>query len=251
MRLRSFALTLALLTVTPAFAADSLYAIYAGGHYEEAIRAGSAAGSAEGFAIAARAAMAQAAMQPQPCLSCLQRAEGFARKAVAADNAYPDGHVWLAASLGLEGRIQGMIRARANVAVAKTQLEAALQSDPRNAFALAALGGWNIEIVRGGGALLAGLMYGAHEADGLALFDRAVQSAPGNVAVRYQIGLSLSGYDPKKFHSRIAGELEAAVRNAPQTEYEKFIQARAAELLQAQGDDAAFAAKARQFQGYP
>jgi tetratricopeptide (TPR) repeat protein len=241
------------LAVTPACAADNLYPLYAAGRYDDAIRAGTEAGSAEGFAIAARAAMAQAAMQPQPCLSCLQRAEDFARKAVAADSAYPDGHVWLASSLGLEGRIQGMISARPNVAVAKKELEAALRSDPRNAFALAAMGGWNIEIVRGGGALLAGLMYGAHEADGLALFDRAVQTAPGNVAVRYQIGLSLSGYDAQKFRGRISSEFEAAVRNAPQTEYEKFIQTRAAELLALlnQGDAAAFAAKVRQFQGYP
>ena len=248
MRFLAVALALA---VTPACAADNLYPLYAAGRYDDAIRAGTEAGNAEGFAIAARAAMAQAAMQPQPCLPCLQRAEAFARESVAADNTYPDGHVWLEASLGLEGRIQGMIRARANVGVAKTELETVLRSDPRNAFALAGMGAWNIEIVRGGGALLAGLIYGAHEADGLTLFDRAVQAAPDNVAVRYQIALCLAGYQPEKFHARIAQDLDAAIHSAPQTVYEKFIQARAAELLQAQGDDAAFAAKVRQFQGYP
>jgi len=248
MRFLAVALALA---VTPAYAADNLYPLYAAGRYDDAIRAGTEAGSAEGFAIAARAAMAQAVMQPQPCLPCLRRAEAFARESVAADNAYPDGHVWLAASLGLEGRIQGMIRARANVGVAKTELETVLRSDPRNAFALAGMGAWNIEIVRGGGALLAGLIYGAHEAEGLTLFDRAVQAAPDNVAVRYQIALCLAGYQPEKFHARIAQDLDAAIHSAPQTVYEKFIQARAAELLQAQGDDAAFATKVRQFQGYP
>ncbi len=112
MRFLAVALALA---VTPACAADNLYPLYAAGRYDDAIRAGTEAGGAEGFAIAARAVMAQAAMQPQPCLPCLQRAEAFARESVAANNAYPDGHVWLAATLGLEGRIQGMIRARANV----------------------------------------------------------------------------------------------------------------------------------------
>lgn len=250
MRIVAFVLVLA---VTPACAADSLYPVYAAGRYEDAIRAGTEAATPEGFAIAARAAMAEAAMRPEPCLSCLQRAEELARKSVTADSLYPDGHIWLAACLGLEGRIQGMISARANVSVAKDELDAALRSDPRNAYALAAMGAWNIELVRGGGALLAGLLYGAHEADGLALFDRAVQSASGNVAVRYQIALSLAGYDAKKFRARIAGELDAAVHEAPQTEYEKFIQSRAAELqaLLVRGDAAALAAKVRQFQGYP
>ena len=242
-----------LLVATPAFATDNLYAIYAAGRYEDAIRAGTEAASAEGFAIAARAAMAEAAIKPEPCLACLKRAEGFARKAVAADSVYPDGHVWLAATLGLEARIQGMVQARANGGIAKAELDAALKNDPRHPYALAALGGWNIEIVRGGGALLAGLMYGAHEADGLALFDRAVQAAPGNVAVRYQIALSLAGYNPKKFRERIASELAAAIHATPQTEYEKFIQSRATELLALlkDNDSNAFAATVHLFQGYP
>jgi hypothetical protein len=250
MRVLALVLVLAL---TPAYAADSLYPVYAAGRYEEAIRAGSEAGTPEGLAIAARAAMAEAAMRPAPCLSCLQRAEALARKSIAAGSLYPDGHIWLAAALGLEGRIQGVLRARANVSVAKDELDAALRSDPRNAYALSAMGAWNIELVRGGGVLLAGLVYGAHEADGLALFDRAVQAAPGNVAVRYQIALSLAGYDSRKFRSRIAGELEAAIQATPQTEYEKFIQTRAATLqaLLNRGDEAALAEKVRLFQGYP
>lgn len=250
MRMLAAALVLAL---TPAYAADNLYPIYAAGRYEEAIRAGSEAGTPEGLAIAARAAMAEAAMRPEPCLPCLQRAEILARKSIAAGSLYPDGHIWLAAALGLEGRIQGVLSARANVSVAKDELDAALRSDPRNAYALSATGAWNIELVRGGGALLAGLIYGAHEENGLALFDRAVQAAPGNVAVRYQIALSLAGFDPGKYRRRIAGELDAAIHDTPQTEYEKFIQNRAATLqaLLNQGDDTGLARTVRQFQGYP
>ena len=193
------------------------------------MRAGAAADTADGFAIAARAALADAAMRPQPCLPCLRRAEDFARKAVAADASKADGHVWLAAALGLEGRIIGMVRARlaGSPAEAKTQLDAALKDDPANAYALAALGGWNIEIVRAGGSYLARNLYDAGEAGGLALFDRAVKAAPGNVALRYQIALSLAGYKPDKFRARIESELGAAIQDTPQTAYEKFIQARA------------------------
>ena len=252
MRFLAVALVLA---VTPACAADNFYPLYAAGHYDDAIRAGTQAGSAEGFAIAARAALAEAGLRPEPCLPCLKQAEDFARKSVTADAALSDGHVWLAAALGLEGRIVGMVRARLanSPAEAKTQLDAALKDDPDNPYALAALGGWHIEIVRAGGAYLARNLYDAREVDGLALFDRAVKAAPGNVAVRYQIALSLAGYQPEKFRNRIAQDLEAAIRSAPQTEYEKFIQARAAELLALlnRSDAAALAAKVHQFQGYP
>ena len=243
-----------LLIATPA-SAENLYAIYASGDYEAAIRAGVAMNSAEGFAIAARAALAEAAMSPNPCLSCLERAEDFARKAITADTHQADGHVWLASALGLEGRIIGMIRARLadSPAEAKANLDAALADDPRNPYALAAMGAWHIEIVRAGGAFLARTLYGAREADGLALFGRAVAQAPGNVAVRYQIALSLSGYAPETFHARIAGELSAALHGTPQTAYEKFIQSRAGDLLALlnKNDPNAFAAKVRAFQGYP
>jgi hypothetical protein len=248
-------LLLALLLIASPASADELYALYAGGKYDEAMRAGAAANTAEGFAIAARAALADAAMRPAPCLSCLKRAEDFARKAVAEDASQADGHVWLAASLGLEGRIVGLVRARlaGSAEEAKKALDIALKDDPGNAYALAAMGGWNIEIVRAGGSFLARSLYGASEAQGLAQFDRAVKEAPGNVAVRYQIGLSLSGYKPQAFHGRIAEELNAAIHAEPQTTYEKFIQTRAAELLrlQTQGDAAAFSARVRAFQGYP
>jgi hypothetical protein len=243
-----------MLMATPA-SADDLYSLYAGGKYEEAMRDGAAANNAYGYAIAARAALADAAMRPKPCLDCLRRGEDFARRAVAADAKQADGHVWLAAALGLEGRIIGMIRARlADMPHdAYLHLITALQHDPRNAYALAAMGAWNIEIVKAGGAFLARKIYGVTEEDGMAFLDRAVKSAPGNVAVRYQIGLLLAGYQPDLFRARITAELEAAIHDTPNTAYEKFIQGRAAELLalQKQNDPELFAARVREFQGYP
>jgi hypothetical protein len=245
-------LLIALLLIASPASADALFDLYATGKYDEAMRAGAAANTAPGFAIAARAALADAALRPAPCLECLQRAEGFARKAVAADPSQADGHVWLAASLGLQGRITGLLHASRAASEAKDQLDIALKDDPNHAYAMAAMGGWNIELVKGGGAIAASL-FGAGEAKGLAWFDRAVAAAPGNVAVRYQIGLSLSGYKPDRFRDRITQEFEAAIHDTPQTSYEKAMQARAAELMaaMAKNDSKEFAAKVRAFQGYP
>jgi tetratricopeptide (TPR) repeat protein len=234
---------------------NPLYTLYAQGHFEDAMRQGAASGTAAGLSIASRAAMADAMMQPKPCLDCLKRGEAFARRAIAADPGYADAHIWLATSLGYEARIEGLIwaRLRNDPGQAKDNLDAALKDDPDNGYALAALGGWNVEIVRAGGSFLARQLYDASMAQGLALFDRAVRAAPGNVAVRYQIGLSLAGFGPDRFHDRIESELQAAIQATPATVYEKFVQARARELLAALdgGDRDAFEDKVRRFQGYP
>ncbi|MBN9545567.1 MAG: hypothetical protein J0I19_08835 [Alphaproteobacteria bacterium] len=233
----------------------SLFALYAQGQYDEAMRQGAAAGTAAGFAIAARAAMADAMMRPAPCLECLKRAEEYARRSIAADKDAADGHVWLAAALGYEARIVGLVRARLDndPAQAKANLDDALKAQPDNAYALAALGGWNIEIVRAGGKFLANKLYGASIEQGLTLFDRAVRAAPRNVAVHYQIALSLAGLNPAAHRSRIDSELEAAIHAAPETAYEKFVQGRAQELLilLKRDDRDAFETKLRTFQGYP
>jgi len=254
--MRRLALLLMLLAPIGAAAADNgLYAIYASGDYAGAEQAGVAAHSAEGYAIAARAAMADAILRPSPCLDCLKKAESFARQAVAADPRYPDGQIWLAVSLGYQARIIGIVKARLADAPeqSKAALDAALQSDPKNPFAVSSMGGWHIEIVKGGGSLMARLLYGASESKALQFFDDAARLAPGNVAVRYQIGLSLAGFDADKYRVRIQSEWTAAIHDMPETAYEKAMQERASRMLALleKGEQAGLVAMVRQYQGYP
>jgi len=252
---RLLALALLLTVSGPALADDAaLFALYAKGDYAAAIKAGEAARDARGFALAARAAMADAVLRPDPCLPCLQQAETLARNAVAADPKLADAQVWLAVALGYQARIQGIVRARLRdlPGQAKSALDAAIADDPANPYAVSALGGWHIEVVKGGGPFLARHLYGASVAEAMALFDRAVKLSPGNLAVRYQIALSLAGFDPETYRGRIASELDAAIRAAPATSYERAMQARATDLkaLQTRARPA-FDAKVRQYQGYP
>ena len=249
----------ALLLLVPlsarAVTSDEIFALYARGDYEQAARAGEASHTAAGLAIAARAVLADEVLRDTPCLACLERAEALARQAVAADPHFALGQVWLAVAQGYQARITGAVKARMKNAPAqsKAALDAAVADDPGNAFAVSALGGWHIEIVRGGGATLARLFYGARESEALALFDRAVHLAPGNVAVHYQIGLSLAGFDADKYRARIAAELRASQSGVPDTAYEKRIQGRAGELLGLlnQGAHDVFALRVRKYQGFP
>ena len=248
---------LALLLLVPvcasAITADEVHALYARGEYEQAARAGEASHSAAGLATAARAVLADAVLRDAPCMSCLQRAETLARAAIAADPHEAFGQIWLAVALGYQARITGAVKARMNDSPGQSRaaLDQAIRDQPGNAFAVSALGGWHIEIVRGGGSFLAGMIYGASEKQALALFDRADKLAPDNVAVHYQVGLSLAGFAPERYRQRIAGEFQTAIAAPPRTAYEKKIQQRASELLSLMDSRDAFVARVRKYQGFP
>ncbi|HVV27552.1 MAG TPA: hypothetical protein VHC40_06250 [Rhizomicrobium sp.] len=249
------ALLALVLLASPATAADDIFGLYAAGDYEQAARAGEAAHTAPGLAIAARAVLADEVLRDQPCMPCLKRAETLARQAIAIDPHHAFAQVWLAVALGYQARLTGTVRARLADAPGQSQraLEAAVHDEPRNAYAVSALGGWNIEVVRGGGHYLARLLYGATEEKALTLFDQAVGLAPANVAVRYQIALSLAGYDADRFRGRIAAELRASLAARPATAYEQRIQDRANELLGLlnRGPRDAFENRVRKYQGFP
>jgi len=253
MTLRVFALLVALLFVSaPAVAAP--FDLYAAGKYEDAIRAGAAENDAGGYAVAARAALAIAAERVPPCMDCLKRAEDLARKAIARDPKLGAPHVYLAVSLGYQARITGPISAkmRGLPDQAKAELDKALAIDPDDPWALAALGGWHVEIVRTGGAFLGNMIYGASAEAGRAQFAKALRLAPDNIALHYQYALSLSGLDIETYRREVEKALHRAVKAKPSTEYEAFARWRAQELIDALRDDdrAEFQRLLRRDQGY-
>lgn len=243
------------LGVSGAACAATPFDLYEQGKYDAAIAAGAAENDAAGFAIAARATLAEETMRDTRCLDCIARAEEFARKAIAADPKNADGHVFLAVALGREGRLESTftVMRKAYPSQAKTALDAAIAADPRNAFAWGGLGGWNIGLVSKGGARIAHAMYGASMTDGFAAFDKAFALAPDNVALRYQYALSLSACDVGAYRDKIADALKRAVNGKSRGAYEAFAQSRAAELLSAlkSGDMDRYAALVSRDQGEP
>jgi tetratricopeptide (TPR) repeat protein len=245
----------ALLFGATASRADSnALALYKSGSYAQSEKAGLAQGDAQGYAIAARAVLADEMMRA-PCLDCLKRAEVYARRAIAADPKYAEGHIYLTVALGYESRIIGIIEARVRgyPKEAKDNIDEALADDPSNPWALAALGGWNIEIDRNAGATLGKWVYGATIDQGRTNFEKAIAADPKNLVVRYQYALALTAYDLDTYHEGIVASLTKALAITPSTAYETFEQNRARSLLDAikSGDPDTIQTVVHRDQGYP
>ncbi len=251
---------LALMFCAGAAAADTAAAptplqLYQVGKYAEAIQQGTASNAASGYAVAARAELAVAMMRDKPCLECLKTAEGYARKAVTLDPTLADGHVYLAAALGYESRIIGIVAAKFKgyAGEAKDNLEVALAHQPDDPWVLAALGGWNFAVVDGGGATMADWMYGATVKQGEDYYAKAFAADPAGIVIRYLYALSLSAHDREANSKQIEAALRFAATGKPRTAYEESMQGRAKTLLNSfkSGDWKAYDALVRRYQGYP
>jgi hypothetical protein len=166
----------------------------------------------------------------------------------------PEGHIYLAVALGYEARIIGpfLARLRGFPNTAKNEIDAALADDPSDSWAWAALGGWQVEIVRNGGAL-GRLIYGASVPQGIADFRRSLELDPHNIVLRLQYALSLAGYDRETYMPDITAALAAAIADKPKTAYDAFAQSRARQLQAAldTGNMGDFDRLVRRDQGYP
>ena len=235
-----FAAAYRLMVLCLAFAAPSAWAaessalaLFEKGEYAKAIDTAAAEGGGVGFALAARATLAEASLRDAACLECLKRAEGYARQAIAADPDNLEGQLQLAVALGFEARIIGPLRARFQrfPEQARNAIEIALRLEPDNPWALATAGGFQIEVVRSGGRLLANLFYGASFDDGVAYYQRAMGADPGNAVIKLQYALALTGFAFDARRAEIVTVLDSAARVSAPDAYGKAMKIRAAKLL--------------------
>jgi hypothetical protein len=249
------ALLVVCLVSTPVRATETPASLYLAGHFAQAEAAGLAENDAEGFALAARAVLADDMMRDEPCLACLKHAEDLSRRAIAADPAQPEAHIYLAAAMGYEARIIGDLAAQSHgyAGEAKNQLDAALAGDPDDPWALAALGSWHIEIVRSAGPTLARWLFGAKFATGQNCYEKAFALAPANLVLRYQYALAIAAYNLPTYRQDIENELVRVVGGDAGSAYEVFVRGRAQQLLDALrgGDLVEVRRLVRHDQGYP
>ncbi len=249
--------TLAILVgfaAAPAFADDTPQALYDKGDYAGAVAAGEAKGDAEGLTLATRAALSDAKLNNASCLDCFHKVEALAQRAINADPKKPQAYIYLASAMGFENHIIGTMAASSGglPSKAKQAIDTALSLAPNDPLVLAGLGGWNIEIVRGGG-MFGRWLYDASFDAGVKTFKQAIAAAPNDVILHYEFALQLAAYDAKGQRKEIDTQLAAASSASAPGAYERALQARAKTLsdLLAKNDMAGFSAQVKRYQGYP
>ena len=237
----------------PARSATPALALYAEGEYLAAISAGETEGGANGFAVAARAALADAELRDAPCLECLLTAERLAQAAIAADAENVEAHVLFVTAVGRRARIIGFLASQRESIGSRTDdaIATALRIDPASPLALAVRGAWHIEIVSQAGRFLARVLYGADIEDGKEFYRQAIERDPENPVIRYQYALSLDSYDFEQEREEIETALENAIAGTTGNAYEEAIKTRAQALLDLlrSGMEEAFEERMRQFRG--
>jgi tetratricopeptide (TPR) repeat protein len=229
--------------------------LYRAGQYEAAVAKGESVGDAESLTIAAQAANAITTLKGGPCLDCAKRAEALARRAIAADPERPRAYVCLVASMAFESRIIGVYASR-NAHLpdeARRALDKALMLAPDDPWALTAMGGWHLEVVRSAGGAFGRILYGARINEGVDYFKRAVSADPDNPLIALNYALSLSSVAFNTRRDEIKGALQTAVKAVPHDAYEAAMKARAVELngLLEKNARGAYLALASSYLGFP
>lgn len=215
-----------------------------------------AEGSAEALAFAARARIADAVTRDDDvCMDCLTHAEQTAQAAIKRDSNLADGYVQFAIAVGFRGRLVSTSEARSESLAerGRTAIDKALELDPSNVWARASLGGWHLEIVHRAGSILAAILYGAYEEDGLKSFREALAADPTSLLVQYHFALSILALDVRRFRAEAVKALDDGEKDQHRDALTRLMRVRADKLreLLKSGKDEEIAALVHRYQGYP
>ena len=181
-RLAAVAGLLLALAVASAESLDEARTAFAEGRFVDAAGIAEAAGTSEGYALAARslAVYGHYAAPEEEKKELFERALQLGEEAVRADTANPEGYFQSGHALGRYAQSIGTMTALRKGLGGKTRkmFEATLARDPDHALAHLALGGWNADIVSRAGRMMARVMYGATKKEAAAHFERALELAP-------------------------------------------------------------------------
>ncbi|GAA5531845.1 tetratricopeptide repeat protein [Deinococcus aluminii] len=169
-------------------------ALYDQGKWQEAATAAAALNTSAGFALAAEATTAGASVSPDAQKKGLfEKAQGYARQAIALDKNNADAYFELARAQGRLAQFVGILQSLNLAGDVKKNLDQAIRLQPNMAGAYVALGLWNANLVSKGGA--ATFLTGAKKSQIAPNFEKAIALEP-NVAVHrieYANALLLTG----------------------------------------------------------
>jgi hypothetical protein len=218
-----FSLSLALAAVL-----EDAHRLYVQGQFQAASEAAAALNSAEGYVLAARALGVLAEIRPRKEQELiLTNAEQYAATAIKLDARNPDAYVERARASGRLGVLRGVLRALADGTGTRTRsdLQAALELNPRHASAMVGLAAWHAGVVAGGG----GWLYGADARRVEPLCVQAIQLEPGVINHRLECARSFLRLENR---SLALTYLRVAVKLVPTDAAERIALQEARSLLQ-------------------
>lgn len=214
---------------------DKATALYHRGKFAEAAKLGRAAGSADGFALAAKGTLVDAVhLAPLEKKSdLLQVAIGDARRALALDPEHVEARLQLAIALGNLAELRDPIQAHLDgfAKRGKELIDQALRLDPDNRWARALLGIWHLRIVERAGAGLGQQLYGASREAGLDYCSEALSDRVA--ALKYGCAVAMLELDGAEF-AEVAEQTLTAIGATPARDAaERLVQSDAGRLLEA------------------
>jgi len=206
---------------------------YADGDYQTAAADAAELGGAENLALAARALNALAYLETDDgdARNIAARALEYAEAANEADPLLVEARLQAAIALAQRGARMAPWRAffLDLAGRAREALDAALDQDPGNAWALSSSAAWHLEVSRRGGEG----RFGSDPQVGYEQFLAAREAAPKNLLIAYECALRLIAYDRSEWRPIALRSLDAALALSPENAFEAEVQRRAVAFRQA------------------
>ncbi|MDE1172950.1 MAG: hypothetical protein PW790_04635 [Parvibaculaceae bacterium] len=219
--------------VSAAPALDQAESAFAAGDFQQAASLARSQGGAAGYAFAARALIAYGdyvAPRDKAC-DIFRQAQSDARTALDLDPSFAPAHIYVAIALGFAARAEGGLAAHLQglPGMAKMHIDRAIELNPGDPWAFAALGGWNLEISYAGG-VFGEELYGASVKAGRNAYEKALQLDPQAVLIRYQYALQLAALGQAGMARDARVQLAAIIASSPHDAVERYTLAAARDL---------------------
>lgn len=226
------------------------------GQFLTAAKIAEATGDADGLAFAARALIADAVTRDHVfCLQCLLQAEATAKQAIKRDPHFAEGYIQFAIAMGFRGRLMSVSDALSEGLPEKGRdaILKALELDPSNNWARAALGGWHLEVVHRAGRVVASVVYAASEEEGVKNFRKALAVEPDSLLLHFHFALSTLAVDVEKYRAEAGRVLDEGQKDPHTDALTRQMRALADELQAAlrTQNDIEVAQLVHKLQGYP
>lgn len=207
-------------------------ALYNAGEFAAAVTTAGALNTPDGFALAARARLVliRFFMPPEERRAAIAIALAEALRALEMDETHLEGNLQAAVAVGYRGRIRRSIR---DAWAGKRYIDQAIAHHPESAWALAAQGAWNGEVVMEAGRFFASTLFGAKRKNAVSYFRAAIAAEPENLAIRAAFSKILLRFKRSRFEKEAINILSGTIALPARNALEELMQGQSRELLQA------------------